>query len=134
MRLRRGLLILATFLLALSFGAAITAPDEDEGEPATTTPQTARSTNPAAVTVAFRHPLRGRPPERRVDVNAQVVVRVSTRSPGNVEIPFLGLIESVAPGTPAVFDLLATRAGSYDVEYVPLNGERVRIGKLVVGD
>jgi hypothetical protein len=131
-QLRRGLLVFAVFLLAVSFGAALTAPDEDP-EPATTTPQTARTSSPEAVTVTFRHPLRGRPPTQRLDANAHAILRVNAGSPGNVEVRLLGLIAAVAPGTPAVFDILATRAGSYDVEFVPLNGERVRIGKLVVG-
>ena len=133
MQLRRGLMVLAIFLLAVSFGAAITAPD-DEGEPATTTPQTARSSSPAAVTLTLTHPVRGKPPERRVDVNDHIVLRVNTALVGNVEIGGLGLIQGVGPRTPTTFDILASRPGRYPVELVPTAGERLRLGTLVVED
>jgi hypothetical protein len=133
MQLRRGLLVFAIFLLAVSFGAAITAPDEDQ-EPATTTPQTARSNSPTAVALALRHPVRGKPPVRRADVNAHVALTISARVAGNVEIGGLGLIQAVAPGTPTTFDILAVRPGRYPVELVPTAGERLRLGTLVVAD
>ena len=134
MRLRRGLLVFAIFLLAVSFGAAITAPDEDEAEPATTTPQTARSNTSAAVTLALTHPVRGKPPVRRADVNEHVVLRVSAGIAGNVEIAGLGLNQAVAPGAPTTFDILTARPGRHIVELVTATGERLRLGTFVVED
>ena len=131
-QLRRGLIAFALVLAAVSFGAALSAPDE-EGEPATTTPQTARNASPAAVTTTLAQPVRGEPPVRRVRAGAHVVLRVSAAAAGNVEIPALGLIQAVSPGTPAVFDLLASRAGRYTVAHVSLSGERTRLGALQVG-
>jgi hypothetical protein len=57
---------------------------------------------------------------------------VSARVPGNVEVTGLGLLEAVSPGTPAVFDLLASRPGSYDVVLTTLDRERLVLGTLVV--
>ena len=133
MQLRRGLLAFAIVLLAVSFGAALLAPEE-EGEPATTTPQSAHSNTPAAVQTTLRQPAPDRPPVRRVDVNSQVVLTVSARVPGDVEIPGLGLLESVVPGAPARFDLLAARAGRYEVAHTTLSGERTVLGSLLVAD
>ena len=119
-------------LLALSFGAALSAPEED-GEPATTTRQNTRSNTPAAIVTTLRHPVRGRPPVRRVRSGTHVVLRVSAGVAGNVEITGLGLLQPVAPGTPAVFDLLAVRPDHYEVALVTLTGERIAIGRLAVG-
>jgi hypothetical protein len=132
-QLRRGLLAFALVLLAVSFGAALSAPDE-EGEPATTTPQSARSNTPAAVETTLRQPAPGRPPVRRIDVNSQVVLTVTARVAGNVEVPGLGLLQPVVPGTPTRFDLLATQAGRYEVAHTTLSGERTVIGSLHVAD
>ena len=132
MQLRRGLIAFALVLAAVSLGAALSAPD-DEGEPATTTPQTARNASPAAVTTTLAQPVRGAPPLRRVRAGAHVILRVSAATPGNVEIAGLGLLQPVVPGTPAVFDLLASRPGRYTVSHVSLTGERTRLGALQVG-
>jgi hypothetical protein len=133
-QLRRGLLAFAIVLLAVSFGAALSAPDE-EGEPATTTtPQTARSNTPTAVRTTLRQPAPERPPVRRLDVNAHVVLTVSARVAGNVEVPGLGLLQPVSPGAPAVFDLLASRPGRYEVAHTTLSGERTVLGSLLVED
>jgi hypothetical protein len=132
-QLRRGLLAFAIVLAAVSFGAALSAPDDD-GEPATTTPQTTRSASPAAVTATLAQPVRREPPVRRVRAGAHVVLRVSAAAPGNIEIPSLGLLQPAAPRTPAVFDLIASRAGRFTVQHVSLSGERTRLGVLAVGE
>ena len=131
-QLRRVLIAFAVVLAAVSLGAALTAPDEEGGEPATTTPQTARSASPGAVRTTLRHPVEEEPPVRQVRAGAQVVLTVSARTAGNVEIPGLGLLQPVAPGTPAVFDLLASRPGRFTVTLVTPSGERIRLGALAV--
>jgi hypothetical protein len=130
-QLRRGLLLFALVLSAVSLGAALSAPREDRDEPAATTPAP-RTSTPAAAAIALSQPAPEVPPERRVRTGAHVVLRVSARQPGNVEIPGLGLLQPVAPGTPAVFDLLATRPGRYDVQLVTLSSERTKLGTLLV--
>ena len=42
------------------------------------------------------------------------------------------LIEPVEPRTPALFDALAGRHGSYDVDFAPVVGRTVRLGRVVV--
>jgi hypothetical protein len=130
-QLRRGLLLFALVLSAVSLGAALSAPRDEGGEPATPAPAP-RSDTPAVTAIELRQPAPETPPVRQVRTGAHVVLRVSAREPGNVEIPGLGLLQPVSPGTPAVFDLLATRPGRYDVELVTLGAERIRLGALVV--
>ena len=49
-------------------------------------------------------------------------------------MPGLGLVQAVEPGTPAVFDVLATRPGRYDVAFEPVVGRAVRIGRVIVSE
>ena len=131
MQLRRGLLLFALVLSAISLGAALSAPRDEGGESGELAPAPREPTPPAA-TIELRQPAPETPPVRQVRTGAHVVLRVSARQPGNVEIPGLGLLQPVSPGTPAVFDLLATRPGRYDVELVTLDAERSPLGALVV--
>jgi hypothetical protein len=50
-----------------------------------------------------------------IRVGDQLALRVKWDRPGLVEIPALGLLEPVAPGAPARFDVLGTDAVSYGV-------------------
>jgi hypothetical protein len=133
-QLRRTLLAFVLVLAAVSLGAALTAPREEEDDSEPPARPAPRTRTPGAVTVAFRQPVEGGPPVRDVRTGAHVVLRVSARTAGEVEVTGLGLNQSVTPAAPAVFDLLATRAGRYDVVLVPLTGpERIKLGTLVVG-
>jgi hypothetical protein len=132
-QLRRGLIAFAIALAVVTAVAAVSGPREDD-DPAAPSIPAPRAATPAAVTVAFRHPVEARPPERPVRNGAHVVVRVEAAVAGNVEIPGLGLIQPVAPGTPAVFDVLADRSGDYEVALLAVNGERTRLGTLAVTD
>jgi hypothetical protein len=124
--------VFALVLTAISLGAALSAPPEDDKDTTTEAAKPPREPPPASVTVAFRHPSPEKGQVRRVRSGAHVVLTVSGRVPGDVEIPGLGLIEALAPGTPAVFDVLASRPGRYDVLLVSLSGERSRVGTLIV--
>jgi hypothetical protein len=132
-QLRRGLLTFALVLVAVSLGASLAAPEE-EGEPATTTPQRTPSSTPTATVTTLRHPVDGRPPVRRVRLGAHVVLRVTAGTPGNVEVEGLGLLEPVTETSPAAFDLLASEPGRHAVVLVTLDGERIPLGTLAVGD
>jgi hypothetical protein len=122
--------VFALVLSALSLGAALSAPPEEDDGPATTTER--RAPTPGPTQVELRQPAPEEPPVRRVRTGAHVVLRVSAREPGSVEIPGLGLIQPVGPGTPTLFDLLASRAGRFDVHLVAANGERTKLGSLLV--
>jgi hypothetical protein len=133
MQLRRALIAFAVVFAVVALATAITAPSEEEDAPAPSGP-TPRTSAPAAVNVAFRHPVRGEPPVRAVRRGAQAIVRVQAQVPGDVEILGLGLLQSVTPGTPAVFDLLASRTGRFEVRLVSVAGERTRLGVLEVNE
>ena len=131
MQLRRGLLVFALVLSALSLGAALAPPPKDDEEPATTAARP-RTPAPGPTAIELRQPAPEVPPVRRVRTGAHIVLRVSARQSGSVEIPGLGLLQPVEPGTPALFDLLASRPGRYDVNLVATGAERTKLGTLVV--
>ena len=135
-QLRRGLIAFVFFLVTVTAITAISAPREDEDSPSAV-PETTQRSPLAAVTVSFRHPVVAAPPQRPVRAGTHVVVRVEAGVAGNVEIPGLGLIQPVAPGTPALLDVLASRPGLYPVELLPAGGEgaeRIRLGTLEVNE
>ena len=133
MQLRRALLAFVFVFVGVAAIAAVSSPREtdDKGVPAS---RPAPAGAPATLNVAFRHPVRGAPPVRDVRRGARVVVRVQAGTPGDVEIAGLGLIQPAAPGAPAVFDLIATRPGRYDVSLRAVAGESIPIGTLAVVD
>ena len=59
----------------------------------------------------------------RIEVGDQLPLAVRARKADLVEIPALGLLEPVAPGAPARFDVLAEAPASYGVRLV--NADRV---------
>jgi hypothetical protein len=129
-QLRRALIAFAVVFALVTVIAVVSAPSDDDS-PATATPSPA-PTRPTTVPVAFRHPVAGAPPVRPVRSGSHLVIRVEARVAGDIEIPGLGLIQSVAPGTPAVFDVLASRPGRYDVSLRSASGEQIRLGTLEV--
>lgn len=133
MQLRRVLIAFALVFAAVALATVIAAPSDDEETTIPAAPGL-RSSTPTAVTVAFRQPVEAEPPVRAVRRGAHTIVRVQAQVPGNVEIVGLGLLEPVTPGTPAVFDMLAGRAGRFEVRLVSVAGERTRLGVLEVNE
>ena len=133
MQVRRALIAFVVVFAVVSLIAAITAPREDDDSPATADPAPRAAPSPT-VAVRFRHPVEGRPPVRLVRRGSQVAIRVEAGVAGDVEIPGLGLIQPVGPGTPAVFDVLATRAGRYDVSLRSVAAESTKLGTLEVAN
>ena len=134
MQFRRGLIAFVLVLAGVTAIASISAPPEEDNDPDLTAAPRPRAIAPETLQVAFRHPVEAAPPARTVRNGAHVIVRVEARIPGTVEIPGLGLIQAVAPGTPAVFDVIADRTGRYDVSLQSVAGERTELGALVVED
>jgi hypothetical protein len=61
------------------------------------------------------------------------VVAVEVDRPGLVELEGLGLSAPAEPLTPARFDVLVARPGSFPVTFVPAGrGDPARVGTLVV--
>jgi hypothetical protein len=61
-----------------------------------------------------------------------VVFRVAVPAPGEVDLDKLGLVDSATPRTPATFDLLLERPGSYEATFRPVGGRSQPAGTLVV--
>ena len=134
-QLRRALIAFAAVLAVVTVISALAGPGDDTNTaslpPVAPAP---RASAAPPVTVAFRHPPGRTAPVRPVRNGAHVVVRVQAQVAGNVEIGGLGLVQPVTPGTPAVFDLLASRSGRFEVSLVSVAGERSRLGVLDVTD
>ena len=129
----RRLIAFSMVIAALVFAAVVTTPEKKEAKPLPPRPAP-RTSTPAAVTVAFRHPVGKKSPVRSVRRGAHALVRVEAGVAGNVEIPGLGLVQAVSPGTPAVLDVLATRTGRFEVSLVSVAAERTRLGVLEVNE
>jgi hypothetical protein len=130
MHLRRALLLFALVLGLTALATAIAppppAPDDDAAPP-----PPARRPVPAPTEVTFAAPPRGKPLRQKVASGARVVVEVVSLEGGQVTIPKLGRVATVADGSPVRFDLLGLDPGRYDVLFEPALGEPVRVGTLV---
>ena len=132
MQVRRALIAFVLVFAGVTVIASIAGPRDEDDPPEPSLPEVRRSPL-EGLTVAFRHPVEEAPPVRNVRGGTRVVVRVQAAIAGDVEIPGLGLSTPVAPGTPAVFDILAERPGRYDVVLRSIAGERTQLGSLAVG-
>ena len=69
----------------------------------------------------------------RLRAGAAATLEVAVDEAGSVEIPDMGLSASADRLTPARFDVLASRPGSYELLFTPADGDRaVPAGRLVV--
>lgn len=136
MQARRILLVFAVILLVTAVTASfVPVPEETEREPqgsaAKERVESPRSGGDEdAREVEFGAD--GAPRTEAVAGGSHVVVTVRASRPGQVELEGLGRLAPVARGTPAVFDLFTDRSGSFDVVYLPTEGESRRLGTLVV--
>ena len=111
-------------------------PDRDDERSATTTGPTAiaapASGSPPPTTIEF-HPA-ARPQTRRLAVGQPATVLVDVETPGEVDIPSLGLTEPAEPLTPALFELLVTDTGSHPIVVQPAASETLpsKVGTLEV--
>jgi hypothetical protein len=71
-------------------------------------------------------------PRSEVAPGTRVVIEVATSTPGEASIADLGLIQPGGRGTPARFDVLASRPGVYAITFDPTVGEPDAVGRLVV--
>jgi hypothetical protein len=133
MHLRRAILLMGMVLLVVAIvGALVPVPRErNAGEPPRTTPRGAAA-GPVK-TLSLRYPPAEDAPRLRVEADAHVVVQVATSAPGQATVGALDLVAPAEPDTPARFDLLATRPGSYAVAFQPAAGGAARtVGTLTV--
>jgi hypothetical protein len=131
MHLRRALLLLALVVFVVAAVGALVAPREQAADDAgALTPPAVAAPPPR--TLELRFPARGEPRRLRIAPGAHVVLEVRTSEPGEARIAGLELVQAAEPATPARFDLLAERPGSYEVTFAPVLGTPAAVGRLVV--
>ena len=132
MNLRRALLLFAIVLGLAALAAGLSRPTDDADTPADTAPTTrvpAVSGPPAEVRFDATQPRR-----RAVLAGQAAEVYVEVNGAGQVAIPGLGVSAAAEPLTPARFDVLEERTGSYPIRFVPAGGAQApeNAGTLVV--
>ena len=120
-------------LLAISSLAALLVPPPEQpspppGETTTTAPRSAGREQGDLVRATI-DASRTRPQTVRIRLGDQLVLRVSSARPDEVEIPRLGALEDVDPDAPASLDLRPTAPGRYPVRLVE---RRRTIGRILV--
>jgi hypothetical protein len=136
--LRRALLLFAIVLGLAALVASLSRPLEQrrdvsepsgprEAGPPTAAPRPAPEPDSAISFEAAENE------SMRLRAGAAATLEVSVDEAGSVEIPDMGLSTSADRLTPARFDVLASRPGSYELVFTPADGDRAEpAGKLVV--
>jgi hypothetical protein len=119
----RRLLIVMVILLITSTVAASLAPrpaEREETTRETTSPRTSPvPTGGQLVQATLDADAKARRPERiEVPLGDQLALKVRSRRTVQVQIRGLGLLEDVQPLSPARFDILASRPGSFEVRVI----------------
>jgi hypothetical protein len=117
MAARRLLVVMLILLVTSTLAAALVPPPpERDGTTSSTTSPRTSPVPPGGELVRAKIDAGAKRAETvRVPLGDQLALTVSSRRAGQVEIPALGLLEDVVPRSPARFDILAIRAGSFDV-------------------
>jgi hypothetical protein len=122
----RRLLVPVTLLfLVLLILGSLTPTDSTREDTSTTPPPRASGSPPRTVEAT----LPGR--EVRARVGDLVTLTVEADEIGGVELPAFGESEPVAPGSPAIFDVLPTEPGRFPVRSA---GTGEELGVLVVDE
>jgi hypothetical protein len=122
----RRLLVPVTLLFLVLLILGSLAPTDSTREGTSTSPPPAAAGPPPRTVEAT---LPGR--EARARVGDLVTLTVESDEIGGVELPGFGESEPVAPGAPAIFDVLPTEPGRYVVRSA---GTGEEIGALVVDE
>ena len=123
-----GVILLAVAIV----GALVPVPSRRGGrEPAA--PPAGSSAAQTVRTIALRYPPAAAPPRPRVTAGAHIVLQVGTSEAGQATVAALGLVAPAEPSTPARFDVLASRPGTYPIAFQPASGGAARtVGTLTV--
>jgi len=99
--------------------------------------QAASDSKPAAktpqpTTVEFRSG--AKPQTRELEVGQPATVLVDVETPGQIDIPSLGLTDAAEPLTPAMFEVLVTAKGKHAIMAQPATSDALpsKIGTLKV--
>lgn len=109
---------------AAESSATTTGPSAPAAEP---TPK-----SPEPTTIEFRPA--AEPQTRELEIGQPATVLVDVETPGQVDIPSLGLTQPAEPLTPAVFELLVDEPGSHAITIQPAAPETLpsKVGTLEV--
>ena len=127
--------------MAAIASAIARTPDRDSDRAAESSATTTGPSAPAAepppeppqpTTIEFRPA--AKPQTHKLQVGQPATVLVDVETPGQVDIPSLGLTRPAEPLTPAVFELLITEAGSHPITIQPAAPETLpsKVGTLEV--
>lgn len=88
--------------------------------------------SPQPTTIEFRSG--AKPQTRKVELGQPATVLVDVETPGQVDIPSLGLTEPAEPLTPALFEVLVTAKGSHAITVQPAGSDTLpsKVGTLKV--
>jgi hypothetical protein len=130
---RRLLIVMLVLLVTSTVAAALVPPppEREETTSSTTSPSTSPIPTDGVLLKATLETDTTRPQRIELPLGDQLALRVLSRRAGQVEIRGLGLVEDVMPLSPARFDILATRAGTFEVRLLE---PRRHIGTIVVSD
>jgi hypothetical protein len=153
MQLRRALLVLLMVMVVSAFAASLVRrlPGDRPlpGSPATPTEEATGSTTSAGTTEKAADDDAPTPPKdaEQLELRAgrdrtigfepgtHLVVTVSSKEPGQAFIDGLGQVLPVTPGTPARFDLLLDRKGTFRVLVRPIDqGDDIQAGTIKVAE
>ncbi len=130
------MLLFAIVLGLAAFAAGLSQPNDRSETKEPATPSTSTPAPPAGgeeTDVRFRA---DQPRRRSLTAGQAAEVFVEVHLPGQVAIPALGLSSAANPVTPARFDVLEGRPGSYPILFVPAGGDQAeepqRAGTLVI--
>jgi len=130
----RRLLIIMLVLLAMSTLAAALAPPQrdDETTSSTTTTSAADNVTTGGELVTAKLDSRAEKPKTiRIPLGDQLALTVTSKRAGQVQIAGLGLVDDVAPLSPARFDVFADHAGRYELRFTE---PKRKLGLLVFRD
>ena len=87
---------------------------------------------PQPTTIEFRSG--AKPDTRKLEQGQPATVFVDVETPGQVDIPSLGLTDTGEPLTPAMFEILETKPGSHAIMVQPAGSETLRskVGTLKI--
>ena len=125
MELRRALLLFAIVLGLAAIATSVSRPPERREraqEPAVSEPVASPRPGSSPPREIVFEPA-AKPPTERLAAGSPATVVVEVLEPGQVEIEGLGLSGFAEPLTPARFDVLANREGTYTVRFTAAGSE-----------
>jgi hypothetical protein len=142
MELRRALLLFAIVLGLAAIASTIARPPERGGDKTTDTAASAPAESepsagspartPQPATIEFR--TGAKPQTHELEQGQPATVLVEVETPGQVNIPSLGLTDTGEPLTPAMFEILVIQPGSHAIMVQPAASETLpsKVGTLKI--